>query len=57
MIGLGLALGSIIAAMPIVMEELEQADGQRLVHIVGLDPGRRYELTDPAVAPPRYWPR
>jgi hypothetical protein len=47
MIGLGFALGSIIAAMPMVMEELEQADGQRLVHIVALDPNRRYELIDP----------
>jgi len=56
-IGLGLALGAIIAAMPMVMEELEQADGQRLVHIVGLDPARRYDLTDPAKNPPNYWPR
>jgi hypothetical protein len=56
MIGLGLALGSIIAAMPMVMDELEQADSQRLVHIVGLDPSRRYELTDPASEPPNYWP-
>jgi hypothetical protein len=56
MIGLGLALGSIIAAMPMVMEELEQADGQRLVHIVALDPNRRYELIDPTKKPPSYWP-
>lgn len=57
MTGLGLALGSIIAAMPMVMEELEDAEGQMLVHIVALDPGRRFELTDPATDPPRYWPR
>lgn len=55
--GLGLALGAIIAAMPMVMEELEQVDGQRLVHIVGLDPARRFEMTDPALSPPNYWPR
>ena len=56
MIGLGLALGSIIAAMPMVMDELEQADSQRLVHIVGLDANRRFELIDPTTEPPNYWP-
>jgi hypothetical protein len=56
MAGLGLALGAIIAAMPTLMEELEQAASQRLVHITGLDP-RRYEITDPASEPPPYWPR
>jgi hypothetical protein len=39
------------------MEELEQANGQRLVHIAGLDPNRRFELTDPARNPPKYWLR
>jgi hypothetical protein len=57
MAGLGLALGAVIAAMPMVAEELEQADSQRLVHIVGLEPSRRYEITDPAAEPPTYWPR
>jgi hypothetical protein len=57
MAGLGLALGAIIAAMPMVIDDLEQADGQRLVHVTGLDPFRRFEITDPAAAPPAYWPR
>jgi hypothetical protein len=57
MIGLGLALGAVIAAMPAVIEELEQADGQRLIHVVGLDPSRRFESRDPAREPPAYWPR
>ena len=57
MVGLGLALGAVIAAMPMVMDGLEQADSQRLVHITGLDPSRRYEMRDPATAPPAYWPR
>jgi hypothetical protein len=56
MVGLGLALGAIIAAMPMVMDELEQAEGQRLVHIVGLEPSRRFEMTDPVMKPPVYWP-
>jgi len=55
--GLGLALGAVLAAMPMVMAELEQADGQRLVHIAGLSPGHRFEATDPARNPPKYWPR
>jgi hypothetical protein len=55
--GRGLALGAVIAAMPMVMDELEQAEGQRLVHIVGLEPTRRYELTDPSQKPSVYWPR
>jgi len=55
--GLALALGAVIAAMPKVMDELAQADGQRLVRIVGLEPSRRYELTDPSKKAPTYWPR
>ncbi|HUY51688.1 MAG TPA: hypothetical protein VMV92_39305 [Streptosporangiaceae bacterium] len=55
--GLGLALGAIIAAMPMVMAALERASGQQLVHIAGLDPNRRYEMTDPKKDPPRYWRR
>lgn len=55
--GLGLALGAIISAMPLVVEELERADGQRLVRINGLDPTRRFEMVDPARKPPSYWPR
>jgi hypothetical protein len=43
--------------MPMVMMELEQSQGQRLVHIVGLDPARRFEVTNPASNPPKYWPR
>ena len=37
--GLALALGAIIAAMPMVMEELAIAAGQRLVQIVSIEPG------------------
>jgi hypothetical protein len=56
--GLALALGAIIAAMPMVMEELEIATSQRLVQIAGIEPRRRFEITDPRRTPPSpYWPR
>jgi hypothetical protein len=56
--GLALALGAIIAAMPMVMEELENATGQRLVQIVSIESRRRFEITDPRRTPPSpYWPR
>jgi hypothetical protein len=54
--GLALALAAIIAAMPTVVEELEKADGQRLVRIVSLEASRRFELIDPGKSPPPYWP-
>lgn len=57
--GLGLAMGVIIGAMPLLVPELAAADSQRLVHIKGLDPTarRRYDVADPRKDPPRYWPR
>ena len=56
--GLALALGAIIAAMPMVVEELEIATGQRLVQIVSIEPRRRFEITNPRRTPPSpYWPR
>ena len=52
------SLGAIIAAMPMVMEELETATAQRLVQIVSIESRRRFEITDPRRTPPSpYWPR
>jgi PIN like domain len=56
--GLALAIGGIIAAMPMLVHELQDTDGQRIVLIKPIDPRRRYEITDPKrVAPSPYWPR
>jgi len=55
--GLALAVAAIIAAMPALVEELEQESGQRLVRIQGLRPVRRFEIVDPKKDPPEYWPR
>jgi hypothetical protein len=54
---LGLALGAVAAAMPMVMSELATVSGQRLVLIKGVSttPTDRYETVDPHRTPPRYW--
>lgn len=53
--GLALAMGSIMAALPAVIEELGRADGQRLVRITAISPSNRFQITDPKKRPPRYW--
>jgi hypothetical protein len=57
--GLAIAISSLIAAMPGVLEELSAADSQLLVQITGIDPtpSRRFRIVDPRQDPPTYWPR
>ena len=59
MAGLGLAMGAVVAAMPLIVSELNEADTQQLIHIKGLNPAskHRFERVDPSVSPPSYWPR
>jgi hypothetical protein len=39
-----------------VMQQLAEADGQRLVKIASIDPRQRFEITDPRRSPPSpYW--
>lgn len=54
--GLAVAIGSVIAGIRQVMKDLDDADGQRLVIITSIGPGKRHEITDPKAEPPRYWP-
>jgi hypothetical protein len=56
--GLGLAMATVCAALPSVLQELAGADGQRLVTLKGVDPGRdhRYGVRNPASDPPKFWP-
>jgi hypothetical protein len=56
--GLGLAIATVCAALPSVLQELTAADGQRLVTLKGVDPGRdhRYGVRNPATDPPKFWP-
>lgn len=53
--GLALAVGAVVAAMPYVVEFLEDADSQQLVRVAGLDPNGRFDSVDPSRNPPRYW--
>jgi hypothetical protein len=56
--GLAVAVASMVAAMPDVVEELGNAGSQRLVAIEGINPThKRYRVIDPQRDPPRYWPR
>ncbi len=56
--GLALALGALIAALPGLLDELADTDGQRLARVEGLDPRRRrWQIIDPASDPPAYWSR
>lgn len=54
--GYARAVASIVAAMPAIVDELEAADGQRLVTIRKIDGNqKRHSVVDPSVNPPRYW--
>jgi hypothetical protein len=58
LVGIGLAIATVCAALPVVLEDLAAATGQQLVTLKGIDPGRkqRYEMRDPALDPPKFWP-
>jgi hypothetical protein len=57
--GLGLAMATVCAALPSALQELAASEGQRLVTLKGIDPGRdhRYGIRDPSVDPPKFWPQ
>jgi predicted nuclease of predicted toxin-antitoxin system len=56
--GVARVIASIIAAMPYVVDDLEAADGQRVVEIALLSAGARHESLDPKRERQRlpYWP-
>ncbi|GAB3152817.1 hypothetical protein GCM10027290_44320 [Micromonospora sonneratiae] len=50
-------IATIVAGLPAVLPELEQADGQRLVLLKPVRSDRKqYEIVDPRLNPPTYWP-
>lgn len=55
--GLALAIAAIVAAMPRLIDELEEVSSQRLADITSIRNQKRYTITDPAHDPPSaYWP-
>lgn len=58
LIGTGVAIAALCASLPSVLDELTSADGQRLVTLRAIDPGRdhRYSVCDPVADPPKFWP-
>lgn len=58
LVGVGLAIATLCAALPSVLQELAAAEGQRLVTLRAIDPGRdrRYTVRDPDRDPPKFWP-
>ncbi|GHJ49576.1 hypothetical protein Cs7R123_69180 [Catellatospora sp. TT07R-123] len=58
LVGLGVAIGTVCAGLPVALAELADAPSQQLVYLQGVDPTSRARLkmTDPATSPPKFWP-
>lgn len=58
LVGLGAAIATVCAGLPHALDELEQANGQRLIALNAVDPSRqsRLRIVDPEEAPPKFWP-
>lgn len=58
LIGIGIAIGTVCAGLPVALEHLQRAQGQQLIQLRGIDPGpgSRLHITDPQVKPPKFWP-
>ncbi|GAA5080607.1 homoserine dehydrogenase [Thermocatellispora tengchongensis] len=56
--GIGIAIATVAAGLPSALALLEEADGQRLIMLRGVDPtvGSRIRVCDPAISPPKFWP-
>ncbi|WP_042415720.1 hypothetical protein [Streptacidiphilus anmyonensis] len=58
LVGMGAAIATVCAGLPHALDELEHADGQRLISLNGVDPSRqnRLRIVDPTAVPPKFWP-
>ncbi|GAB3275377.1 hypothetical protein GCM10027589_00490 [Actinocorallia lasiicapitis] len=56
--GTGIAIATVCAALPKVLDLLSGASAQHLVTLTGVDPtpAARYKLCVPAETPPKFWP-
>ncbi|MFC6080443.1 PIN-like domain-containing protein [Sphaerisporangium aureirubrum] len=55
--GMGIAIATVAAGLPSALTMLEEADGQRLITLRGVDPtaASRLHVVDPKVSPPKFW--
>ncbi|GGK80980.1 hypothetical protein Sme01_44540 [Sphaerisporangium melleum] len=55
--GLSIAIATVVAGLPGALAMLEEADGQRLITLRGVDPtpASRLRVIDPKVSPPKFW--
>lgn len=55
--GMARVIASVVAAMPYVLDDLDKADGQRIVELSLLKAARRHDILDPQVDVARfpYW--
>lgn len=58
LLGIGVAIATVTASLPIALDILEQAGSQQLITLRGVDPtpASRLRIRDPAVSPPKFWP-
>ncbi|WP_308249785.1 DUF5615 family PIN-like protein [Sphaerisporangium fuscum] len=55
--GLSIAIATVAAGLPGALALLEEADGQRLIALRGIDPtpSNRLHVVDPKISPPKFW--
>ncbi|MEV5413466.1 hypothetical protein AB0K60_32120 [Thermopolyspora sp. NPDC052614] len=58
LVGISIAIATVTAGLPHALTLLQEADGQRLITLRGIDPtsASRLRVVDPAAAPPKFWP-
>jgi hypothetical protein len=58
LVGLGSAIATVCAGLPHALDALSDADSQRLVSLISIDPTRtgRVRAIDPRVDAPKLWP-
>ncbi|GII65301.1 hypothetical protein Skr01_53860 [Sphaerisporangium krabiense] len=55
--GMAVAIATVVAGLPAALTALEEADGQRLITLRGIDPtpASRLRVINPKTDPPKHW--
>ncbi|MEO3861931.1 DUF5615 family PIN-like protein [Acrocarpospora sp. B8E8] len=58
LVGMGVAIATVAAALPAALLLLEEAESQRLITLRAVDPtsSSRLRVVDPGAVPPKHWP-